>query len=154
MPNVRPKEGIEYFPLAPLLKETEVLTLDRALGVLSRLSQSEEGGPLLLGQIQFSESELAVAMPILQSYPHYCPDDLLWVSYNRGGQVTEDLLNRARERLQEAKNAGVWDHEMRPVRNILSRARFKFKELGLGVVSILETGYLLISLEQKPRSSS
>lgn len=149
MPRKAPKKEILYFPLTSLLKETEVLAIDTSLGILSRLYRPEQGGALLLGQVQFSTSELALVLLILQSHPYYCPDDLLWVSYNRG-QVTEEYLIRARTRLQEARDVGIWDSEMRPVRNTLSRARLKLKGLDLGLVSILETGYFLIPLAPKP----
>jgi hypothetical protein len=57
--------------------------------------------------------------------------------------VSENTVARARQRLQEALDYGTWDHEMRPVRNVLSRARLKLKSFGIDVLSILETGYML-----------
>ena len=60
------------------------------------------------------------------------------------GTVTEKTVSRARQRLQEALDYGTWDHEMRPVRNVLSRTRLKMKEFGLDVLSILETGYIVM----------
>jgi hypothetical protein len=58
--------------------------------------------------------------------------------------VSEKTIARARERLQEALEYGTWDHEMRPVRNVLSRTRLKLKDFGMDVLSILETGYMLM----------
>lgn len=57
-------------------------------------------------------------------------------------------MERHRQRLHEAQFAVVWDYEMRPLRNILSRTRFKLKDLDLGIGSILETGYLLLTLHR------
>jgi len=135
--------GVSYFPLEALLPASDVLVLDTGLGILSYLSQ-EQNSPLLLSQAQFSPKELTVIQPLLEWYPRFCPDEVMWASFNRG-RATPDLVNSARERLREAKRAGIWDYEMRPLRNILSRARFKLRELRLDVRSILETGYLLIS---------
>jgi hypothetical protein len=39
---------------------------------------------------------------------------------------------------------GTWDHEMRPLRNVLSRTRLKIKDFGMDILSILETGYILM----------
>jgi len=81
----------------------------------------------------------------LQMYPHYCPYEVLLASFNCGN-TSEATVDRFRLRLQEAQFAGVWDYEMRPVRNILSRTRFKLRDFGIEISSILETGYLLIYL--------
>jgi hypothetical protein len=54
------------------------------------------------------------------------------------GLVHEQKIARARERLQEAMDYGTWDHEMRHIRNVLSRTRLKLKAS--------ETAYLLVSL--------
>jgi hypothetical protein len=49
---------------------------------------------------------------------------------------------RRPSRLQRARE-GYWDEEMRPLRTMLSRARLKLQEMGLDIVSLFETGYLL-----------
>ncbi|MBO0796613.1 MAG: hypothetical protein J2P36_37490, partial [Ktedonobacteraceae bacterium] len=63
--------------------------------------------------------------------------------------VTEAAIERCRQRLQDAQEMGVWDLEMRPVRNVLSRTRHKTRVIGLDISSILETGYLLMEFSQK-----
>ncbi len=45
---------------------------------------------------------------------------------------------------------GIWDQEMRPVRNVLSRTRLKMRTFGFDISSILETGYILM-FESRPR---
>jgi hypothetical protein len=64
-------------------------------------------------------------------------------SFN-SGHVTEQAIDRCRQRLQEAQEAGDWDQEMRPVRNVLSRTRLKMQNFGIDIFSILETGYVLM----------
>ncbi|HEX4716564.1 MAG TPA: hypothetical protein VH164_16725, partial [Ktedonobacteraceae bacterium] len=104
--------------------------------------------PTLLAEQQFSSSEMSILVPLLQSHPHYCPYEVLLASFNCGN-TTDASVERYRLRLQEAQFAGVWDYEMRPVRNILSRARFKLRDFGIEISSILETGYILISLPMR-----
>ncbi len=136
------EEQMRYYPLPDLLLPEQALVLNKRLGLLSLLTMDEERRPRLLAQEQFSQSELSVLRPLLEHHPHFCPYEVLWASFN-GGQITDTAVDRARQRLQEAQFAGVWDYELRPVRNILSRARFKLRAFGIDVRSILETGYLL-----------
>ncbi|TMD42709.1 MAG: hypothetical protein E6I90_12525, partial [Chloroflexi bacterium] len=92
---------------------------------------------------QFTNSEICVLKPLLESYPHFCPYEVLLANFN-SGNVTEQAVDRCRERLQEAQEAGDWDQEMRPVRNVLSRTRLKMQTFGIDIFSILETGYVLM----------
>ena len=92
---------------------------------------------------QFTTSEICVLMPLLEAYPYYCPYEVLLASFSNG-RVTEVTVARCRQRLQEAQEEGVWDQEMRPVRNILSRTRLKTRTFGIEISSILETGYILL----------
>jgi hypothetical protein len=138
------EEPFTYYPLPDLLPPGHTLVLNARLGLLSHLAleSDETSQPRLVAQEQFSASELSVLQPLLASYPDYCPYELLYASFNGTG-TTERAIERARLRLHEAQFAGTWDYEMRPVRNILSRTRFKLRAFRLDVRSILETGYLL-----------
>ena len=62
--------------------------------------------------------------------------------------ATRERDKRARQQLQEALEAGVWDQQMRPVRNVLSRIRYKMRSFGIDITSILETGYILMVTEK------
>jgi hypothetical protein len=139
-------ETIMHFKMPDLLPEDQTLALNTKLGTLALLtSDPETVHPALLAEQQFSSSELSVLVPLLQIYPHYCPYEVLLASFN-SGNTDETNVARFRLRLQEAQYAGVWDYEMRPVRNILSRTRFKLRDFGIEISSILETGYILIYL--------
>src|SRR2546427_12851963 len=96
-----------------------------------------------LAEQQFPNREIFVLKPLLESYPHFCPYEVLLASFN-SGNVTEQAVDRCRERLQEAQEAGDWNQEMRPVRNVLSRTRLKMQTFGIDIFSILETGYVLM----------
>ncbi len=142
-------EEIMHFALEELLPAGHTLALNATLGTLALLA-NEPGSayPSLLVEQQFTGSELSVLVPLLRSYPHYCPYEVLLASFNCG-KVTEAMIDRYRERLQEAQQAGVWDYEMRPVRNVLSRTRLKLRAFSIEVSSILETGYVLMYLPRR-----
>jgi len=132
------------------LPEGQILVLNRQLGTLSLLSNGERR-PRLLAQQQFTASELSLLLPLLELFPHYCPYEVMFASFYNA-IVTETAVERCRDQLQEAMEAGVWDQQMRPVRNVLSRIRFKMRSFNIDIVSILETGYVLM-LSSKRKAS-
>ena len=149
--TTRDAEIIRYFPLQGALPEGQTLVLNTALGTLSLLSNGDTL-PRLLIQQQFTASELSLLMPLLEQFPHYCPYEVMFASFYNG-VITEDTIEHCRIQLQEALEAGCWDHQLRPVRIVLSRIRFKLRGFGLDIISILETGYILmITSRMKMRS--
>jgi len=145
-PTTRPlkqsPDDIVHFSLKGLLPAGHMLALNLALGTLSLISNTTDGAKLTAEQ-QFTNSEICVLRPMLESYPHFCPYEVLLASFN-SGHVTEQAIDRCRQRLQEAQEEGVWDQEMRPIRNVLSRTRLKMHTFGIDIFSILETGYVLM----------
>ena len=140
-PEEEPTDGsIVHFVLAGLLPAEHILSLHRFLGTLSHLTLVQEQ-PRMLGEQLFSNTEVSLLLPLLEQYPDYCPYEVLWASFH--GSTSEKPIARARNRLQQAREEGYWDEEMRPLRNMLSRVRLKFQEMGPGIVSLFETGYLL-----------
>lgn len=140
-PNLKDDE-IKYYRLPGILPEGHILAFNVRLDLLSYLALNEEN-PLRV-QEQFTYQEMRVLLPLLDNYPDYCPHEVLYASFY-GGLTDDRAVERARRRLQEAVEQGSWDYEMRPTRNVLSRVRVKLARFGLGVLSILETGYLLQS---------
>jgi hypothetical protein len=126
------------------------LALNTRLSTLALLWHDEDSAhPTLVAEAQFSDNEMGVLVPLLQQYPNFCPYEILLANFYMN-KTDEAIVDSFRLRLQEAMYAGVWDHEMRPVRNILSRVRFKLRDFSLEINSILETGYILIySPDQK-----
>lgn len=136
-------EVILHFDMANLLPDDQVLALHLKLGTVTLLTcRPEKPHPIVLSEQQFSVNELNLLLPLLQVYPLYCPYELLLASFY-AKNTEADTVERFRLRLQEAQFAGVWDYELRPTRNLLSRIRFKLRDLGVEVSSILETGYIL-----------
>lgn len=147
-------EEILHFSLEGLLPPRHTLALNTTLGTLSLLSCSrDQVSPCMLMQQQFTTSELSVLLPLLKLHPHYCPYEIMLASFNYGN-TTESVVTRSRERLHEAQQEGIWDQEMRPVRNVLSRARLKMHTFSIEISSILETGYVLMHKPERRRMRS
>ncbi len=141
-------ENIMHFSLMDALPAGETLALNRSLGTLSHITCTE-GRPLLVQQQQFTDGEMRVLLPLMEQFPYYCPYEVMFASFYNGN-TNERSVTRCRERLQEAMLEGIWDQEMRPVRNVLSRTRLKMRSFGFDISSILETGYILM-FESRPR---
>jgi hypothetical protein len=104
---------IVLFVLAGLLPQGHILTLHRFLGTLSHLTLVQEQ-PRMLGEQFFSNTEVSLLLPLLEQYPHDCPYEVLWASFH--GSTSEKAI---------------------------ACARLKLQEMGLDIVSLYETGYLL-----------
>jgi hypothetical protein len=89
-------------------------------------------------QQRFTEQEFLILKLIFDQYPEYCPlADLLASQSSRP-------FEQCYAEVQRALNEGYIDTVIRPVRNLLSRARIKLHPFGLDVRSIQETGYMLV----------
>jgi hypothetical protein len=134
-------EQFLHFSLQGTLPAGQMLVLNTASGTFSYIFCNEDKQRLVLQQ-QFTSSELSLLLPLLKLFPHYCPYELMFASFYNGN-VTDLVVEQCRRRLQEAFEAGTWDQEMKPIRNVLSRVRIKLRDFGMSVSSILETGYVL-----------
>ncbi len=135
-----PPERIMHLSLVQVLPDGVVLAVHRELGFVAILACDGQHAKMRAAQF-FPPSEMATLMPLLVSYPDYCPNEQLLASFSGG--TTETDIERARNRLLRAKERGEWDMMMRPMRNALSRVRHKLNTLQIDVQSIFETGYLL-----------
>lgn len=137
-----------YFPLPDLLPKGHTLALNLSLGTLSWLANSgDTPHPSLLVEQKFTFAELSVLLPLLHRYPIFCPFDVLRASFT-DGNTKEATIERSRKRLVEAQQEGFWELEIKPIRNVLSRARGKMKPFHIEVNSIVEKGYLLMRQPQ------
>lgn len=161
------EEVIVYFPLDGLLPAGYRLAFYAPLGILTLLltpgsahgarkeeEQRQEEDPVIgdhariAGMQRFTPSEASLLLPILTSYPDYCPMEVLLAHFS-SSRVSEQVIERMREMLYRALSEGDFDQVMRPARNVLSRVRLKLRELGLSIVSLLETGYLLKAVDTR-----
>src|SRR5690349_17200180 len=98
-------EDIMHFSLQGLLPSGQTLAWNSTLGTLAHLALKQDRPHLLMEQ-QFTMSERCVLLPLLEAYPYYCPYEVLLASLT-SGRLTETMIARCRERLQEAQEAGV-----------------------------------------------
>jgi hypothetical protein len=131
------------FEIGPLLAEHNALILDAQQGVLSLLSV--DGKQTISEQQLLTPSEMPVIDALLGSYPDYCPYEVvLWA-------MTGKSLEKCRERVLWGLEEGEVDVVMRPVRNLLGRARLKLRPFGIDIRSMIQTGYMLTPLRQRIR---
>ncbi len=133
--------SIQHFSLQGQLPDGHRLALNPANGTLSYLVWDGREVSLVLQQ-QFTNSELSLLLPLLESYPHYCPYEIMYARFYNG-TVTDVEVARVRRHLRKAIERGTWEQEMKPVRNVLSRTRAKLQHFGYTISSILETGYIV-----------
>ncbi len=140
---------ISHFTLHGLLPVGQMLALNPETRSLSLLSE----GPLLIVEQQLSANEMRLIVPILESFPYYCPYELL-LSHISSNIVTAASIARCRQRLQEAHDCGRWQQELRPVRRALSSLRNKLQYFDLSISNVRERGCSLTSLTSKFLSRS
>lgn len=131
-----------YFSIEGTLPAGHTLVLNTRLGTFSYLSRGIDR-PRLEMQQQFTSSELSLLRPLLELYPHYCPYEVMFASFYNG-TITDEMVEQYRQRLYEALEADIWDQQLRPIRNVLSRTRIKLRPFGIDISAILETGYILM----------
>jgi hypothetical protein len=130
-----------HFSLPGLLSSDQKLALNLETRTLSLLAD----GPQLMIVQQFTTNELRIILPILESYPHYCPYEVM-VAHLSSSNVTMSSIARWRQRLQEAQLRGMWQQELRPLRRALTSLRVKLHAFNLEISNIRERGCSLTSL--------
>jgi len=140
------QESIQYYGLEGLFPPTHRFVLNLAfLTFLHLYWQEQLPYPLVLGEQQLTERECDLLRPRLSHYPQFAPYEILHASYFEGyGRLSEPLIAQAGARLDLLREEKLWDAQMRPMRNVMARLRLKLRELGLDIVNMLETGYMLI----------
>jgi hypothetical protein len=142
-------EDVLHYSLQGLLLPGHILALNTTLGTLSHLVCQQERPQMLVEQ-QCTASELCVLMPLLEIFPYYCSYEVLLAACFNNGRVNEFVIAQSRKRLHEALEEGIGEQELRPVRSVLSRTRFKTRPFGIEISSIVGTGYILTSMSGSP----
>lgn len=135
------EENIRYIMVEDVLPEGHLLALGKKEGIVMRL-YCDEHTPKLHSLSIFTFNEMTLLLPLLEQHPAYCPLEVLLASFTLGS-TTEKDVQKARKRLYEAAEHGEWDAHLRPLRNVLSHVRGKLRTLGIDVLNIHETGYML-----------
>jgi len=138
-------EEILHFSFASILPDNATLALHPIKKTLAYLID-DDGRPRMEHIELFTDTELRVMLPLFENAPSYCPHEVLYASYTRGN-TAEGTVARCRTFLLEAQRTGVWDMEIRPLRNAMSRARLKLRAFGIDIKSLIDTGYLLVIRE-------
>ena len=133
------EQAIRQFVLPRILPDGHCVALhqDQGVGILVHLSCDAQG-PHLLGTCLFTPSEVSVLSPLLEHYPYFCPYAVLVASFY--GSTEKAAIAHAHAQLEQARESGTWDSQLRPVRNVLSRARLRLNRLGITILSLFETG--------------
>ncbi len=132
---------VSHFSLSGLLPAGQTLALNTEVRTLSLLYD----GPVLVIEHRFSVNEMSILVPILESFPNYCPHEVL-LSHISSDTVTTSSVARWRQRLQEAQDHGAWQQELRPLRRALSSLRNKLHRFDLEISNVRERGYGLTGL--------
>lgn len=136
------KTNISHVFLPDLLSSGQTLALNLETRTLSLLTD----GPMLLLERQFSANEIRVFVPLVETYPHYCPYEVL-LAHLYSNAVSTATIAHCRQRLQEAEARGIRQQELRPIRRALSSLRNKLRYFDLGISNVREMGCSLISLK-------
>jgi len=125
-----------------LLPEGHVLVLNTHPYSLSTFVLTELSGEVhgLVAQEVLTELEMYVLIALLESYPQYCPYEVLRAA------ITDEVVNHARVTVHRAVEHKTLNRSMKPIRNILSRCRAKVQVFGIDIRSIHAEGYILTPL--------
>src|SRR5258707_5577196 len=137
-----PAQQFRYFRLPGILPEVHVLVLNThpyslSTFVLTQLSGEVHG---LVAQEVLTELEMYVLIALLDSYPQYCPYEVLRAA------ITDEVISHARVTVHQAVEHRTLNRSMKPIRNILSRCRAKLQAFGIEIRSIHAEGYILTAL--------
>ncbi|HYU71269.1 MAG TPA: hypothetical protein VEL31_01195 [Ktedonobacteraceae bacterium] len=133
--------SISHFSPLNLLPPGHTLVLNLKTRTLSLLCE----GPVQIMEQQLSVNEIRVIVPILETFPHCCPYEVL-LSNIALNTVSPVVVTRCRQRLQEAMKLGTWQQELRPIRRALSSLRNKLDSFDLEISTVRERGCSLTNL--------
>lgn len=139
------EKALEEFALDEILQGGKLTIVRQHLGAII-VCQDAQGKVIAVHP--FTEQEATTLLCLLKNYPHHTPYEVLYATFYNGDLTTERTIERTRKFLYEAMEEGTWDKEIRPLRNVLSRIRQKTKTFGVDILSILETGYILMPVRR------
>ncbi len=133
-----------YKNIMLLLPEHHQLWLNFEFGIIS-LINIEDATPI--HQQLLSPGEMYVLDVMLKSYPDYSQyEEILSV-------MTGKSIEKCRERVIWGVDNKEVDVVIRPIRNLLGRIRLKIRPFGIDVKSLINMGYLVVSLDPKKQRS-
>lgn len=125
-------EELIHVTLDGLLPPHYTFVLNPLMRTATLFSNDAASGARIVTQQQFSPNGMRVLLPLLQSFPHYCPYEALLAS------LFPLSLEECRQQLQEG-----WEMAIRPVRRAIGSIMAGLRAFGLTVLSLRGVGYLL-----------
>jgi hypothetical protein len=125
-------EALLHLTLDGLLPANQILVVNPSIRTATLLSRTSDGENQIVAQQHFSPSGMLVLVPLLQSYPYYCPYEVLLA------QLSSLSLDQARRQLQDMREIAI-----RPIRRAINSLIAGLRALGLQVRSIRSGGYFV-----------
>lgn len=143
-------DTVLYFELPGVLPEPYRFAFHERLRTLNLLGMVDSA-PRLIRDQQFTRQEVSVLLPLLHAYPAFCPYEVLHAHFTYE-VVTEQEITESQQRLAAAVQDGDTETFMRPLRNVLSRARLKLHVFHMDIVTMQAVGcFLLVSPRHNAR---
>jgi len=126
-----------HLTLDGLLQAHQILVFNPSIRTATLFSHAPEGETQVIAQQHFSPNGMLVLVPLLQSYPYYCPYEVLLAS------LFSLSLDEARKQLQDIRDIAI-----RSVRRAIDSLIAGLRALGLQVRSIRNAGYFVEALSR------
>src|SRR5712692_3415530 len=97
------EDRIRHYTLPALLPEGAVIAIHLDHGSLTYMVV-EEGMPKNIAGAVVTAPELRIVLPLFESFPHYCPHEVLHAAFSTGN-TGEKSVNASRTYLQEAQES-------------------------------------------------
>ncbi len=125
------------FPLPGLLPAQHRLVVNTFSYVLSTFILTELSPEGVVAQQVVTAHEMYALVALLEAYPDYCPYEVLLAA------ITDVTINQARQVLHRALEYKRLDHELKPIRKLISQCRAKLSLFHLDIRSVHGMGYVL-----------
>jgi hypothetical protein len=134
-------ENFRTFLLPLLLPEGHCLVLNTTpyrfgIYVLTELAAEVKSG--IVAQEVMSELEMLTILELLQSYPAYCPYEILLATIS--GKTSDE----ARAIVNRAIETRTMNGTLRPLRNIVLKSRGILRTFKLDIANVRQLGYQLV----------
>src|SRR5258708_28244131 len=133
----RHRELLLHLTLDGLLQDHQIVVVNPSMRAAMLLSLAPDGETQIVAQQHFSPNGMRVLVPLLQSYPYYCPYEVLLAS------LFSLSLDEARKHLQDIRDIAI-----RSVRRAIGSLIAGLRALGLQVRSIRNAGYFVEALSR------
>jgi hypothetical protein len=144
-----PKQAVVY-DLSDLHLPWKSLKCDPETGIIISISDATDDPSRHAIMARYlGPREWRLCMPILYSYPQYCPYAVTYAAFYSNGDLTRRLIDNAQTAIEQARDVKQLDGLLADMRNAVSRVRAKFKPFGLNFLSLNQGGFMLDAIGQQ-----